>query len=805
MNIIVYINGRKRYVRDRITVFEACREAGEYIPHFCYHPKLSIAANCRMCLVQIEKSPKPVPSCATYVTDGMRIHTNSEQATNAQKGVMEFLLVNHPLDCPICDQGGECQLQDLAVGYGKSCARFGETKRVVVEKQLGPLISTVMTRCIHCTRCVRFGEEIAGRQELGMPGRGEHSEIMPFLETTVDSELSGNMIDICPVGALNSKPYRFTARTWEMDRSDGVSQHDGWGSMITIQSIDNMIKRVLPKEHEEINECWISDRDRFAYTGLDTPERLRVPLVRDRGSLKPRQVEWPEALEAATAKIRTVVDKHGPEQVGLLIGPSSTSEECLLASDLIRGLGSSNIDNRLRQKDFSLDTHLRGVPWLGCTIEDISKLDSILLIGTNPACELPLLSVRIRNGQKNGKNKIATLCSRSLDGQFRVAKQILAPPSAWLSELAKLLAAAGSKADIPDWIWELGVHEDRHAELIDQLSSGKTAIFLGNEARLHESFGALYLLAGHLAKTLGGIYGVLVEAPNTIGGSLAGAVPARGFMREEVKPGGLNARRMIEDRLKAYITINCEPLDFGDPAAALAAFADAETVHIGGYFDKAREYADVLLPAALFAERTGALVNLEGNAATTVAAVDPPGEARPAWKILRALGESLGVAGFDFATLGQVRERLISAGDFGKLILNGIKDGYAPTPPDHATGERGSGMILERCLDKAHFATDQILRRAQPLQDTTIAKDDEVAHMHPFDLGKLQLSKGQQVELNANGAMVKCEVKADADLAQGCIRCPLGVQVFAELGNASAIEVVPAREQVEKQAEQAAA
>ena len=805
MNIVVYINGKKRYVQDRITVFEACRDAGEYIPHFCYHPKLSIAANCRMCLVQIEKAPKPVPACATYVTDGMRIHTNSEQAHNAQRGVMEFLLVNHPLDCPICDQGGECQLQDLAVGYGKSCSRYGESKRVVVEKQLGPLISTVMTRCIHCTRCVRFGEEIGGRQELGMPGRGEHSEIMPFLETTVDSEISGNMIDICPVGALNSKPFRFTARTWEMDRSDGVAPHDGWGSMITIQAIDDAIKRVLPREHEEINECWISDRDRFAYTGIDVPERLRVPLVRDSGSLKPRQVEWPEALETATAKLRGVIDKHGSEQVGVLVGPTSYSEECMLAADLIRGLGSSNVDNRLRQRDFSLDTNLQGVPWLGCSIEEIGALDNILIIGANPARELPLLPVRIRRAQKQGRNKVATIGSCSLGDQFAVSDEILAAPSAWLAELAKLLAAAGSKADIPDWIWELGEHGDRHAKLIDKLSKGRTAVFLGAEVRMHPSFGALYLLANHLAQALGGIYGVLVDGPNTIGGSLAGAIPARGFMREEVKPGGLNARQMIENKLKAYVTINCEPLDFGDPQAADAAFADATTIHIGGYFDQARAYADVLLPAALFAERTGAMVNLEGNAATTIAAVAPAAEARPIWKILRVLGKELGLASFDFSTLEQVRERLIGAGDFSELMLNGINDAYSPEPPAEARPKEKAKVVLERCLDKAHFSTDQILRRAAPLQATRIAALDRVAKLHPLELGKLRLEEGQLIELAANGAKVTCEVRADANLAQGTIRCPVGVAEFAPLGGALVIEAAPAAQQVAKEAAVAAA
>ena len=804
LNIVVTINGKKRFVRDRISVFEACRDTGVYVPHFCYHPKLSVPANCRMCLVDIEKMPKPVPSCATRVTDGMVIRTNSAKAIAAQKGVMEFLLINHPLDCPICDQGGECQLQDLAVGYGSSCTRFGESKRVVVEKNLGPLISTSMTRCIHCTRCVRFGQEIAGDMELGMAGRGEHAEIMPFIKGTVDSEVSGNMIDICPVGALNSKPFQFSARTWEMQRSDGVAPHDSWGSMITLQSIGSSIKRVLPRNHEEINECWISDRDRFSYTGLASRQRLLSPFVRDKGSLKPRQTEWAEALDATVAKIEAVAKEHGPEQIGVLLGPTSVSEEALLAGELIRGIGASNIDTRLHQRDLTMDAHQQGIPWFGSSIEDLSLLDSILLIGSDPARELPLLPLRLRRLQREKKLRIISIGAQDIGRQLELARQRLVPPSQWPLELARLLRAADPSSRLPEGLEAQG-DADAAADW-EILGKGSTAIILGAEARRHHSYSSLKYLTHKLAKSCEDGYDALLpESSNTLGASLAGAIPRYGFMRDKSYPDGKNARQMIAEPLKMYILINCEPADILEAQHAQEVFQDAAVIHIGGYMDVARGYADVMLPAALFGERKGAVINLEGNAVTTEEVVPPPGEAKPAWKILRMLGSMMRFENFGYRDLDEVRARLIAAGDFGRLLTNGIDDGFLPKIHPAEEAAAGDGPAFERICNVAHFSTDQLLRRAEPLQQTRIARLDRQAALHSADLAALGLGDGDAVVLHAPGAAVDCVVRADDRVARGCLRAPWGVEEFAALGAAGAIRVAARAAEPEPAAAAAAA
>ncbi|MBF2735547.1 MAG: NADH-quinone oxidoreductase subunit G [Betaproteobacteria bacterium AqS2] len=804
MNIVVTINGKRRFVRDRTTVFEACRDTGVYIPHFCFHPKLSVPANCRMCLVDIEKMPKPVPSCATRVTDGMVIRTNSPKAIAAQKGVMEFLLINHPLDCPICDQGGECQLQDLAVGYGASATRFGESKRVVIEKNLGPLISTSMTRCIHCTRCVRFGQEVAGDMELGMTGRGEHAEIMPFIQNTVDSEVSGNMIDICPVGALNSKPFQFSARTWEMKRSPGVAPHDSWGSYVTLQSIGSSIKRVLPRDHEEINECWLSDRDRFSYTGLGSRQRLLSPFVRDKGSLKPRQTEWQEALDAAVAKIEATVKEHGPEQVGVLLGPTSVSEEALLAGEFIRALGSSNIDNRLQQRDMSMDGSQGGIPWFGSSIDDLSLLNSILLVGADPARELPLLPLRLRRLQREKKLKIFSIGAQDIGRQLSLERQRLLPPSQWPQELARLLLAADPSSSLP-----AGLQSEADADAAadwEVLRQGSTAVLLGAEARRHPAYSSLKFMTQRLAKLCADGYdGVLPESCNTLGASLAGGIPHHGFMRDKMERGGKNARQMLAAPLKLYILINCEPADVLEAQQAHEIFQDAAVIHIGGYMDVARGYADVMLPAALFGERKGAVINLEGNAVTTEEVVPPPGEARPVWKILRMLGSMLRFENFGYRDLDELRTRLISAGDFGGLLVNSLEEEFVPTLAPAAEAADGEGTAFERIYNVAHFGTDQLLRRAEPLQQTRIAKLDRQAALHSADLAELGLKDGGAAVLRVPGAAVDCVVRADDRVARGCLRAPWGVEEFAALGAAGTVRVAAAAAAAEPQQAAAAA
>ena len=394
----VEIDGRAVQVPSGSTVMDAAHKLDIYVPHFCWHKKLTIAANCRMCLVDVEKAPKPQPACATPVTEGMKVRTHSDAAVNAQKGVMEFLLINHPLDCPICDQGGECQLQDLAVGYGASSSRYEEPKRVVLNKNLGPLISTDMTRCIHCTRCVRFGQEIAGVMELGMINRGEHAEIITFVGKTVDSELSGNVIDLCPVGALTSKPFRYTARTWELSRRKSVSPHDGLGSNLVVQSKNDRVMRVVPFENDAINECWLSDKDRFSYEGLNADDRLTKPMIKRDGAW--HETDWQTALEQVVGEIKRVREQHGAESLGALVSPHATLEEMHLAQKLVRALGSENVDFRLRQCDFSAKDE--GVPWLGMSIAEFAALDRTLVVGSFLRKDHPLLAHRLRQTTKKG-------------------------------------------------------------------------------------------------------------------------------------------------------------------------------------------------------------------------------------------------------------------------------------------------------------------------------------------------------------------------------------------------------------------
>src|SRR4029450_8318296 len=438
------IDGRKVEVTPGSTVMDAAHALGIYVPHFCYHKKLSIAANCRMCLVRVEKAPKPMPACATPAAEGMKVWTASELAVTAQKSVMEFLLINHPLDCPICDQGGECQLQDLAVGYGPSASRYTEEKRVVFHKNLGPLVAAEeMARCIQCTRCVRFGQEIAGVMELGMIGRGEHAEIVSFVGKSVDSELSGNMIDICPVGALTSKPFRYAARTWELSRRKSVSPHDALGSNLVVQVKGDSVLRVLPLENEAVNECWISDKDRFSYQALSSEDRLAAPMIQEGGEWK--AVDWQTALSRVAAGLRESVAKHGAEALGMLVSPHSTLEEMALAAKLVRGLGSDNIDFRLRQTDFAGDGHRSGVPWPGMPVADLNALHRVLVIGSFLRKDHPLIAQRLRQAARK-RAQISILHSVADDSLIHLTHSFIAPPSMLPRALAEIVVAAAQGA-----------------------------------------------------------------------------------------------------------------------------------------------------------------------------------------------------------------------------------------------------------------------------------------------------------------------------------------------------------------------
>ncbi|WP_427312911.1 NADH-quinone oxidoreductase subunit NuoG [Cupriavidus sp. H39] len=758
------IDGKKVEVAEGSLVMEAARKLGTYIPHFCYHRKLSIAANCRMCLVEVEKAPKALPACATPVTPGMKVFTNSEKAVKAQKSVMEFLLINHPLDCPICDQGGECQLQDLAVGYGASESRYKEEKRVVFHKNVGPLISMEeMTRCIHCTRCVRFGQEVAGVMELGMLNRGEHSEITTFVGKTVDSELSGNMIDLCPVGALTSKPFRYSARTWELARRKSVSPHDGLGANLVVQTKNQRVMRVLPLENEDINECWISDKDRFSYEGLNSADRLTRPLLKQGGEWM--ETDWQTALEYVANGLAGIKREHGADQIAALASPHSTLEELFLLGKLIRGLGSDNVDFRLRQTDFS--AALKGAPWLGLPVADVTTLQRVLVIGSSLRKDHPLLAARLRQATKKGAR--VTVLGAGGEDLLMPATRIDVAPSGWTAALAGVARAVAAAKGVAAPAGTEGFDGgDAATKAADALLSGeRRAVFLGNEAVRHPQFSALHALAQWIATETGATLGFLTEAANTVGGYVAGALP---------KQGGANAQAMLDTPRKAYILLNTEPeFDAADPRKALAALAQAGTVVVLSPFrsEAALQYADVILPVTPFTETAGTFVNCEGKPQSFNGVVRALGESRPGWKVLRVLGNLLDVAGFDYETAESVRAEVLSAPVESQLD-------NATDAPIRVAAAATNG--IERIADVPIYHADPIVRRAESLQLSAAARRAMQIAL-PADLFvRLGIQSGDPVRVTQGQGSVVLPAVLEATLPANTVRVPAATPAAMSLG-----------------------
>ena len=773
MPLEIEIDGNKMEVPEGSTVMDAARLAGIYVPHFCYHRKLSIAANCRMCLVQVEKAPKPLPACATPVTNGMKVMTHSEQAVTAQKGVMEFLLINHPLDCPICDQGGECQLQDLAVGYGGSGSQYEEDKRVVVNKNLGPLISTDMTRCIHCTRCVRFGQEIAGVMELGMIGRGEHAEIITFVGKTVDSELSGNVIDLCPVGALTSKPFRYSARTWELTRKSSISPHCGLGSNLTLQIKQNRVMRALPTENEAINECWISDKDRFSYEALNSDQRLARPMIKQDGAWK--EVEWQTALDFVAAELKRIAAAHGPQSIGALATPHQTVEELHLLQKVVRGLGSNNVDFRLRQSDFSADGKMAGAPWLGMSIADVSQLDCVLVVGSTLRKDHPLIANRLRQSAKKYL-KINILHSVDDDLLMRVANKAIVSPAAMVDALAQVVKAAAAvknvavPSSVSTAVASITV-ADNAQRIAASLADGKNAaVFLGNFAQHHAQAAQLHALAQALAEIIGGRFGFFGEAANSVGGYVANAVPSN---------TGANAMQMVAKPLKAYVLLGVEPeLDMHDPREALSAMKQAELViALSAYQTRATDYAQVLLPISPFTETAGTFINTEGRAQSFQGVVQPLGETRPAWKVLRVLGNLLGLAGFDQQSADDVRIEALGADNKNINKNNNLNMVLA--------GGAAAGSALQRIAETPIYAADAIVRRAPSLQKTHDGLPP-VASMNRALADQWGLREGDGVRVHQGGGDVVVAYAIDDKLPADCVRLAAARDETAALGAANA-------------------
>jgi NADH-quinone oxidoreductase subunit G len=762
----ITIDGRETEVQNGATVMDAANALGIYIPHFCYHKKLSIAANCRMCLVEIEKTPKPMPACATPVGDGMKVFTRSDYAKSAQDGVMEFLLINHPLDCPICDQGGECQLQDLAVGYGKSASRYAEEKRVVQNKSLGPLISTDMTRCIHCTRCVRFGQEVGGIMELGMIGRGEHAEIIAFVGKTVDSELSGNVIDLCPVGALTSKPFRYTARNWELSRRRSISPHDSLGSNLIVQVKQNRVMRVLPLENEELNECWLSDRDRFSYEGLHSEERLQRPMLKEEGRW--REVDWQVALEHVARNLSEIRFKYDPQEIGALASPHSTLEEMAVLGKLMRAMGSDNVDFRLRQSDFSADGKRAGIPWLGMKVAELGALDRVLVVGSFLRKDHPLVASRLRRIAKR-ESEINLLHCADDDSLMPVANRAIVRPGELAGTLAQVVKAAAEAKHKPVPSALEGVNVGSKAKAIAaSLASGRSpAVLLGNLAAQHPQAARLQRLAQELAGLLGARFGFLGEAANSVGGYLAGCVPAQ---------GGLNAKSMLEQPRRAYLLLNAEPdFDCHDPRTAMKAMDAADlVVAMAAYRSFAADYADVLLPVSPFSETSGTFINCEGRMQSFNAVVKPLGEARPAWKVLRVLGNLMSLPGFDYESTEAIRDEACRPEAVAGRLDNRLSG--LELIVDSAGGEE-----LQRFADVPIYFGDPIVRRAASLQRARDALPPRawVGSQLARELG---VTAGERVRVRQGDGEAVVEVGIDERLPEGCVRLAAAHRHTAGLG-----------------------
>ncbi len=758
----IELDGKKVEVAPGSMVMDAANKLGTYIPHFCYHKKLSIAANCRMCLVEVEKAPKPLPACATPVSPGMIVRTHSDKAVQAQKSVMEFLLINHPLDCPICDQGGECQLQDLAVGYGKSGSRYAEEKRVVAPKEAGPLISMEeMSRCIQCTRCVRFGQEVAGVMEFGMVGRGEHSEITTFVGKTVDSEVSGNMIDLCPVGALTSKPFRYSARPWELQRRKSIAPHDSLGSNLIVQVKGGKVMRVLPLENEAINECWISDKDRFSYEALDNADRLTNPMIKQGGVWQ--ETDWQTALEYVAHGLRNIRHEHGADSIAAVATPHSTLEELYLLNKMTRGIGSDNIEFRLRQSDFALDGQV--TPWLGMPIANFSQLKRAFVIGSNLRKDHPLVATRLRTATKGGA-KLSLLQSSDDDLLMPIANKLIAAPTDWLAALSEVVSAVAGAKNVaaPSGFENVEAGEAAKAiaaTLVGQETLG--AVLIGNAASYHPQASKIHAAAQWIAEQTGCSFGYLVDAANTVGGHIVGATG--------------KGEAVFSSPKKAYVLLNAEPeLDAANPQQARAALDAAEMVVAMSAFKHGMDFADVLLPISPFSETAGTFVNCEGRAQSFNGTVRPLGETRPAWKVLRVLGNLLGLSGFDYETSESIRDEAIGKGntDLSAKLNNVAK--LAPTAGSYAPAGQ-----LERVADLPIYFTDALSRRSEPLQRTADANAPLVT-LSKAVAEQIGVQSGDLVRVSQGSGSAVLAATVDARLPSNAVRVAAGHPAVATLG-----------------------
>ena len=763
--VTIEVDGQEIKARNGAMLIEVTDDAGIYVPRFCYHKNLSVAANCRMCLVEVERAPKPLPACATPIMNGMKVFTRSALAVDAQHSTMEFLLINHPLDCPICDQGGECELQDLAMGYGGDVSRYSERKRVVRDKNIGPLVQTDMTRCIHCTRCVRFGEEIAGLRELGATGRSEDMEIGTYVEKAMTSELSGNVIDMCPVGALTSKPYRYSARAWELRQHDSVAPHDCVGSNVHVHVKGLAVKRIVPKDNACVNETWLSDRDRYSYEGLNHAQRLTTPRIKRDGRWQAS--DWDEALDLVSQSLQAVADVN-PRAISALASPSSTTEEFYLLQRLLRALGSHSIDHRLRQVDFADQTGEPLYPGLGIGLDAVESSDAILLLGAYPRHEQPLLNVRIRKAALAGA-AVMHVSTLARDFNYDLFAERIVKPSALVPVVAALTRqlAADSGTELEPRAHKLpqaAAPADDVVQVMTKrlMDAERPLILLGATIAHHPLRSTLCQLAQALVRPLDIQVGYLCDGANAAGAWLAGAIPHRGPVGRGVETPGLNISEMLDSPRKAYLLLGLEPdLDCGRARATQDALSRAELVVAMSAFESEAlsACADVMLPIAAHGENEGSFVNVAGEWQRFAAAVRPQGEARPAWKILRVLGDRLGLPGFDAVECEQVTGEI-------EALAGHIAVGGRVTPSLEEPDSDIDPNNLELITEIPMYACDALVRHASALQEMPQSGDDHI-RVSPQLAESAGLGAGSEAVVRVNGAELIMGVVIDVAVPEG--------------------------------------
>ena len=743
--IKIKIDGKTLEVKPKTSIIEVADKVGIDIPRFCYHKKLSVAANCRMCLVEVKNFAKPLPACATQVMEGMEISTKSKFTKDTQKSVMEFLLINHPLDCPICDQGGECDLQDTAVAYGASKTRYTEEKRVVFDKNIGPLISTDLTRCIQCTRCVRFLKEVGGMAELGLIGRGEHAEISAYVDKSVESELSGNIIDLCPVGALTSKPFRYSARSWELSRRSTIACHDSLGSNIEAHVKDNVVKRVIPKENESINECWISDRDRFSYEGLSHKDRINLPLKREKNQWK--EIDWEEAYELIEKNI-TDIDIKKSNKIGIICSPQSTLEEGFLLKKIAKELNTSHIDYRLLEKSFSENNN-----WLGCKIDEIESHDAILVVGSNLKHDQPLLAHRFRR-YANKKNNFSIITSYDDFYSTRCLEKVIVNPSAYINYLLMILKQVQLStkykinSEVIKNLLKAAKPSNEAKRIAKSLLSNKSkAIFLGHQILHLDDGDNIKLVAMHIAQAVGATFGLIPGYANSVG-----------LNELNLNTDNISADKILSQSKEAYIMMNFDPLyDYHSPKKINSALKKAKfNLAISPYISDSFKEFDVVLPMTPFTETSGTFINMEKTIQSFSAVTPPVGQSRPGWKILRVLANFLQLEGFSYDSSEEVKtDAMIEMDKKNEFSLKDFK-------PSNI--ERGLEVLnVVRAND-----SDMIVRRATSLHQNK-NKDQSCCLINPTTMLEEGLIEGQKIKISSSEAEILINVKADDNVCLNAV------------------------------------